>query len=206
MALVGLVDSFLTLNDADTNALITGDNGLSTTGVLEIGDKYFGTSEANISNFEGSLQTMSGNDKGQFSYQQPSQPAVAYTVNNLDFEIKQKLLGYKKDGLGWIKSDVKPTVGLVVVTRSLDKQHKIYYAFPKGNMTLTSLALKSDTPTSTTPITDALNFTSLSADSIGGRNVKTYIDGDATFTQDAMFKELFPDYKAASGATTPSNG
>lgn len=205
MAFVGLFDSFLTLNDNDTNALITGDNGLSSTGVLEVGDKYFGTSEANISNIEGALATLSGNDKGQFNYQNPSQPGVAYTVNNLDFEIKQKLLGYVKDGLGWIKADVKPNVGLVVVTRSLDKKHKIYFAFPKGNLTLTSLGLKSDTTTSTTPVVDALNFTSLACDSIKGKNIKTYIDGDEAFTEDAMFKELFPDYKATSGATAPSN-
>lgn len=202
MAFIGLYTSYMALVDPDTQEILTGTDGLSTSGVIEIDKTYFGTSEASISNLAGKVNAITGNNQIQGEYQDPAQPEVAYTVNNLDFEIKQKILGYKNTGLGWVQGDSLPHVGLVVVSQTLDRANKIYYAFPNGVMTLTKLDLKSDTESKANFVQDALTFDAQSADSIGGKTHKTYIDSATSFGTDAMFKELWTNYTAATTTTT----
>lgn len=202
MALVGLYDSYLALVDSDTQEILTGNNGLSDTGVLEIGHKYLGTNEASISNLQGKVESISGNDQIQGEYLDPAQPTVDYTVNNLDFAIKQQLLGYTQTGIGWEPSGTLPHVGLIIVSRTLDLKNKIYYAFPNGVLTLSKLDLKTNDGSKTNVVTDALSYTAQSADSIGGQTHKTYIDSADNFTLDAMFKELWSNYSASTTTTT----
>ena len=67
MAIVGLKMVTVALVD-DNQKLIKGAEGLSETGLVEIDDSMFGTKTANITNLEGSVTKVPGNNKVQDVY------------------------------------------------------------------------------------------------------------------------------------------
>ena len=92
MAIVGLKMVTLALVDAKTQQIIKGaDQGLSESGIVEVGSEMLGTKTANISNMEGQATKISGNNGVQDVLIAPGSPTVALDFNNLDFEVKQKL-------------------------------------------------------------------------------------------------------------------
>ncbi|MFT9411833.1 phage tail protein [Liquorilactobacillus hordei] len=195
MAIVGLKTTYVFLVDPDTHKLISGtDKGLSESGVLQIGKKFWGSSQANITNLEGSMQPVNGDNEVQEYYQNPSSPSVAWTVNNLDLDTQNKLLGYVKDGLGYVKADVKPHLGLVVVSETLDRANRIYYAFPEGVLSRTSQNIGTDTDTAQTREADQTTYNAMDSDLIGGKNFKLYSSAVNSFTEDAMFAEIADGY------------
>ncbi|MCW1021104.1 phage tail protein, partial [Streptococcus anginosus] len=99
MAIVGLKMVTLALVD-DNQKLIKGAEGLSESGIIEIDDKMWGSKTANITNLEGSVTKVPGNNKVQDVYTAPGAPQIAFDFNNLDFDVKQKIKGYKSDGKG----------------------------------------------------------------------------------------------------------
>ena len=96
MAIVGLKMVTVALVD-DNQKIIKGSEGLSETGLVEIDDSMFGTKTANITNLEGPVTKVSGNNKVQDVYTAPGAPQIAFDFNNLAFDLKQKLKGYKPD-------------------------------------------------------------------------------------------------------------
>lgn len=202
MAIVGLKTSFVALVDPVTHKLISGTNGLSANGVLEIDKTFWGSTTANITNLEGSMTAVNGNNEVQDYIQNPSTPAVAWTINNLDIVTQNKLLGYELDGVGYSKADVKPHVMLVVVSETLDRANKIYYAFPEGVLNKTSQNIATDTDTAETRETDDLTFSAMNSDQIGGKNFKLYSSATTSFTEDAMFKELLDGYTSTASTST----
>lgn len=206
MAIVGLKTSFIALIDPDTHKLISGTTGLSTNGVLEIGKKFWGSTTANITNLEGSMAAVNGNNEVQDYYQNPSSPQVAWTINNLDFDTQNKILGYEKNGVGYTKSNVKPHVMLVVVSETLDRSNRIYYAFAEGTLSKASQNIGTDTDTAQTREADETTFNAIDSDRIGGKPFKLYSSGEESFTEDAMFAELLDGYTASNTDTGATNG
>ena len=87
MAIVGLKIVTLALVDPKTQQVIKDAQGLSETGVIEVGADMLGTKTANISNMEGQATKISGNNAVQDVLIAPGSPTVALDFNNLDFEI-----------------------------------------------------------------------------------------------------------------------
>ena len=85
MAIVGLKMVTLALVDAKTQNLITGAQGLSETGVIEVGSDMLGTKTANISNMEGQATKIPGNNAVQDVLIGPGSPTVALDFNNTCF-------------------------------------------------------------------------------------------------------------------------
>ena len=73
MAIVGLKMVTLALVD-DNQKLIKGADGLSESGIIEIDDKMWGSKTANITNLEGSVTKVPGNNKVQDVYTAPGAP------------------------------------------------------------------------------------------------------------------------------------
>ena len=92
MAIVGLKMVTLALVD-ENQKLLKGAEGLSASGIIEVDDTMFGTKTANITNLEGSVTKVPGNNKVQDVYTAPGAPQVAFDFNNLAFDLKQKLKG-----------------------------------------------------------------------------------------------------------------
>lgn len=204
MAIVGLKMVRLALVDPKTQKLIKGNDGLSAEGVIEIDSKMLGTRTANISNLEGQATKVPGNNSVQDVMIAPGSPTVAFDFNNLDFDIKQKLLGFKPDGKGgYAKDDDKPHVAVLIESETLDRKNSVFFGFANGIMQESTQNIGTDTDTAQTRQNDNMTFSALSAISFNGEPFKKYFSGSSTFDKTNMYKEVFGGY-ALTGAGVSS--
>lgn len=200
MAIVGLKMVTLALVDPKTQQLIKGTNGLSESGIIEVGSDMLGTKTANISNMEGSATKISGNNAVQDVLIAPGSPTVALDFNNLDFEIKQKLLGYRSDSKGgYTLSGDKPHVAMLIESETLDRAHSVYFGFANGIMQENAQNVATDTDTAQTRNDDNMTYNALSAKAFNGEPLKKYYSGADGFQEANMLKEVFGGYTAGAG-------
>lgn len=200
MAIVGLKMVTLALVNPKTQQIITGEQGLSTNGILEVGSSMLGTKTANISNMEGQATKISGNNAVQDVLIAPGSPTVALDFNNLDFEVKQKLLGFKSDSKGgYVMQGDKPHVAMLIETETLDRANSVYFGFANGIMQENAQNIATDTDTAQTRNDDNMTYNALSAKAFGGEPLKKYYSGASGFQKDTMLKEVFSGYTATPG-------
>ena len=200
MAIVGLKMVTLALVDPKTQDLLKAEQGLSTNGILEVDSSMLGTKTANISNMEGQATKISGNNGVQDVLIAPGSPTVALDFNNLDFEVKQKLLGFKSDGKGgYVMQSDKPHVALLIETETLDRKKSIYFGFANGIMQENAQNIATDTDTAQTRNDDNMTYNALSAKAFGGEPLKKYYSGATSFDKATMLKEVFGGYTATPG-------
>lgn len=208
MAIVGLKMVRLALVDSKTQKLLKGNDGLSTDGVVEVNSSMLGTKTANISSLEGQATKISGNNAVQDVIIAPGSPTVAFDFNNLDFDLKQKLLGYKPDGKGgYLKNDDKPHVAVLIESETLDRKNSVFFGFANGIMQESTQNIGTDTDTAQTRQDDNMTFSALSANAFNGESIKKYFSGSPTFDKANMYKEVFGGYvlPAVAGTTTAGN-
>ena len=202
MAIVGLKMVTLALVDPKTQDLLKGEQGLSTDGILKVDSSMLGTKTANISNMEGQATKISGNNAVQDVLIAPGSPTVALDFNNLDFEVKQKLLGFKSDGKGgYVMQSDKPHVALLIETETLDRKKSIYFGFANGIMQENAQNIATDTDTAQTRNDDNMTYNALSAKAFGGEPLKKYYSGATSFDKATMLAEVFGGYKATPGSS-----
>ena len=200
MAIVGLKMVTLALVDAKTQNLITGAQGLSETGVIEVDSSMLGTKTANISNMEGQATKIPGNNAVQDVLIGPGSPTVALDFNNLDFEVKQKLLGFKSDGKGgYVMQGDKPHVAMLIESETLDRAKSVYFGFANGIMQENAQNIATDTDTAQTRNDDNMTYNALSAKAFKGEPLKKYYSGADGFQEADMLKEVFGGYTATPG-------
>lgn len=202
MAIVGLKMVKLALVDAKTQQLIKGEQGLSADGILAVDSSMLGTKTANISNMEGQATKINGNNSVQDVMIAPGSPTVALDFNNLDFEVKQKLLGFKPDGKGGytLRGD-KPHVALLVESETLDRVHSVYFGFGNGIMQETAQNVATDTDTAQTREDDNMTYNALSSTAFGGEPIKKFYSGASGFEEANMLKEVFGGYTQTTTQT-----
>ena len=200
MAIVGLKMVTLALVNPKTQQIITGEQGLSTNGILEVGSDMLGTKTANISNMEGQATKISGNNAVQDVLIAPGSPTVALDFNNLDFEVKQKLLGFKSDSKGgYVMKGDKPHVAMLIETETLDRKNSVYFGFANGIMQENAQNVATDTDTAQTRNDDNMTYNALSAKAFDGEPLKKYYSGASGFQEADMLKEVFGGYTATPG-------
>ena len=200
MAIVGLKMVTLALVNPKTQQIITGEEGLSTSGILEVDSSMLGTKTANISNMEGQASKIPGNNAVQDVLIAPGSPTVALDFNNLDFEVKQKLLGFKSDSKGgYVMKGDKPHVAMLIETETLDRKNSIYFGFANGIMQENAQNIGTDTDTAQTRNDDNMTYNALSAKAFGGEPLKKYYSGASGFQKDDMLKEVFGGYTSTPG-------
>ena len=200
MAIVGLKMVTLALVNPKTQQIITGEQGLSTNGILEVDSSMLGTKTANISNMEGQATKISGNNAVQDVLIAPGSPTVALDFNNLDFEIKQKVLGFVSDSKGgYVMKGDKPHVALLIETETLDRKNSVYFGFANGIMQENAQNIATDTDTAQTRNDDNMTYNALSAKAFGGEPLKKYFSGASGFQKTDMLKEVFGGYTATPG-------
>ena len=200
MAIVGLKMVTLALVDAKTQQIIKETNGLSESGIIEVGSDMLGTKTANISNMEGQATKISGNNAVQDVLIAPGSPTVALDFNNLDFEVKQKLLGFVSDSKGgYVMKGDKPHVAMLIETETLDRKNSIYFGFANGIMQENAQNIATDTDTAQTRNDDNMTYNALSAKAFGGEPLKKYFSGASGFKKDDMLKEVFSGYTPTPG-------
>ena len=200
MAIVGLKMVTLALVDPKTQQIIKDAQGLSANGILEVDSSMLGTKTANISNMEGQATKIPGNNAVQDVLIGPGSPTVALDFNNLDFEVKQKLLGFKSDGQGgYVMQGDKPHVALLIETETLDRKNSIYFGFANGIMQENAQNIATDTDTAQTRNDDNMTYNALSAKAFNGEPLKKYYSGATSFDKDTMLKEVFGGYTTTPG-------
>ena len=199
MAIVGLKMVTLALVNPKTQQIITGEQGLSTNGIVEVGAEMLGTKTANISNMEGQATKISGNNAVQDVLIAPGSPTVALDFNNLDFEIKQKLLGFKSDTKGgYVMQGDKPHVAMLIESETLDRAKSVYFGFANGIMQENAQNVATDTDTAQTRNDDNMTYNALSAKAFNGEPLKKYYSGAEGFQEANMLKEVFGGYTAGA--------
>ena len=202
MAIVGLKMVTLALVNPKTQQIITGEQGLSTDGILKDDSSMLGTKTANISNMEGQATKISGNNAVQDVLIAPGSPTVALDFNNLDFEIKQKVLGFVSDSKGgYVMKGDKPHVALLIETETLDRKNSIYFGFANGIMQENAQNIATDTDTAQTRNDDNMTYNALSAKAFGGEPLKKYYSGASSFDKTSMLKEVFSGYTGTQGSS-----
>ena len=200
MAIVGLKMVTLALVDPKTQQIIKDAQGLSANGILEVDSSMLGTKTANISNMEGQATKIPGNNAVQDVLIGPGSPTVALDFNNLDFEVKQKLLGFKSDGQGgYVMQGDKPHVALLIETETLDRKNSIYFGFANGIMQENAQNIATDTDTAQTRNDDNMTYNALSAKAFNGEPLKKYYSGATSFEKNNMLAEVFGGYTATPG-------
>ena len=200
MAIVGLKMVTLALVDPKTQQVIKDDQGLSETGVIEVDSSMLGTKTANISNMEGQATKIPGNNAVQDVLIGPGSPTVALDFNNLDFEIKQKLLGFKSDSKGgYVMQGDKPHVAMLIETETLDRKNSVYFGFANGIMQENAQNIATDTDTAQTRNDDNMTYNALSAKAFKGEPLKKYYSGADGFQEANMLKEVFGGYTSTPG-------
>lgn len=195
MAIVGLKMVRLALVDPKTQKLLKGADGLSTDGVIEVDSSMLGTRTANISSLEGQATKIPGNNEVQDVMIAPGSPTVAFDFNNLEFEIKQKLLGYIPDGKGgYTKGNDKPHVAVLIESETFDRKNSVFFGFANGIMQESTQNIGTDTDTAQTRQTDNMTFSALSANAFKGEPIKKYFTGAPSFDKVNMYKEVFGGY------------
>lgn len=197
MAVVGLKMVTVALVDPITQQLIAGVDGLSTSGIVEIDDTMLGSKTANISGIEGSATKVPGNNKTQDVMIAPGSPTVAFDFNNLDFDVKQKMLGFKSDGKGgYALTGAKPHVAVLIESETLDRKNSIFFGFANGIMQETAQNIGTDTDTAQTRNDDNMTYNALSAIGFKDEPMKKYFTGATQFDKVNMLKEVFGGYTA----------
>ena len=200
MAIVGLKMVTLALVDPKTQQIIKDDQGLSTNGILEVDSSMLGTKTANISNMEGQATKISGNNAVQDVLIAPGSPTVALDFNNLDFEVKQKLLGFKSDSKGgYVMQGDKPHVAMLIETETLDRANSVYFGFANGIMQENAQNIATDTDTAQTRNDDNMTYNALAAKNFNGEPLKKYYSGASGFEKTNMLKEVFGGYTGTPG-------
>ena len=200
MAIVGLKMVTLALVDPKTQQILKSAQGLSETGIVEVGAEMLGTKTANISNIEGQATKIPGNNAVQDVLIAPGSPTVALDFNNLDFEIKQKVLGFVSDSKGgYVMKGDKPHVALLIETETLDRKNSIYFGFANGIMQENAQNIATDTDTAQTRNDDNMTYNALSAKAFGGEPLKKYYSGADGFQEANMLKEVFGGYTPTPG-------
>lgn len=200
MAIVGLKMVTLALVD-DNQKLIKGAEGLSESGIIKIDDKMWGSKTANITNLEGSVTKVPGNNKVQDVYTAPGAPQIAFNFNNLDFDVKQKVKGYKSDGKGgYVYQGFKPHVAVLIESQTLDRKHSVFFGFGDGIFQETTQNVGTDTDTAQTRQDDNMTYNALTTQAFGDETHKIYYSGTSNFSKENMLKEVFGGYTAAAGS------
>lgn len=185
MVHLGIVDKYGKILKKDEGGFDT-DNGVY---AITVADQ--GTATANLTGIDsGNPSIVYGNDAPvDATYGQP-EPQIAFTFNNLPFDVKNKIQGNVPDGKGGVRySGKRPYVGVLLNTRSLENLD-VLFGFAKGIMVEGNVNVGTDTnnPTRTN---DAWTYIALGVDRWDQKAMKRGWEGDADYDYDEFYNDTF---------------
>ncbi|KAA8372363.1 phage tail protein [Leuconostoc carnosum] len=202
MATQGIVTSYFGIIDNKTGQLVKGTDGLSTDGLYEADGHEEATAEGatqiQIQGLDTAPTPQFSNNKSKRSTQSTPFPTAEFTMLDLSFAAKQKLLGKKLNAKGFFTkgSSDETHVAAIAVTRTLDKQHLIYYAFANGVLTEgnKTLATNTQTEADSNDVMTLTTFSPIVDEQFDGDAYTTASDLIPTFKFDDLLAETFPGY------------
>ena len=202
MATVGLYGIAFGLVDSTQKIITDATNGLGTDGIYKVGRADLGGKTANITGLSATPTKIYGFNQVQDMATPTSEPSVALDINDLNFQVKQKIKGFVSDGKGgYVDENLKAHVALLITTQTIDRQHFVYYGFGDGIMTETAANIQTDAAAEQR-VDDTLTYTALSTIAFNNQPYKIYSDLDSGFDKANMYKEVFGGYVLPAGTTT----
>ena len=207
MATVGLYGIAFGLVDSTQKIITDTTNGLGTDGIYEVGRADLGGKTANITGLSAVPVKIYGFNQVQDVTMPTSEPSVALDINDLNFQVKQKIKGFVSDGKGgYVDENLKAHVALLITAQTIDRLHFVYYGFGDGILTETAANIQTDN-NAEQRTDDTLTYTALSTIAFNNQPYKIYSDLDPNFDKANMYKEVFGGYvlpasSTGSGTTT----
>lgn len=197
MAIVGITGVTVALVDDNQKVIKEAEKGLSETGIYRVGIKDMGTKTANITGLSGTTTKVFGDNQMQDLAEGTASPAVAWSVNNLDFIVRNKLIGNMPDGKGgFVKEGDTPHSAMLIETKTVKDGKRVFFAFGNGTMSMPSQNIGTNTENQTRE-DDTLTFTALTTTAFKGQPYKIYYDDGTLFKEEEMMAEVFGGYVSA---------
>lgn len=208
MATQGIFTLYLGKLDPHTGQLLKGTEGLSDTGIYEADGHQDATAEGatqiQISNLGTAPTLQYANNKAKRTTNSRSYPTAEFTMLDLGFEVKQKILGkVQTASKGFVDGQEDAHIAAIAVTQTLDKQHYVYYAFANGTMTEGNKTLGTNT-NSEVDSNDVMTLTTQSPvidTQFDGKPYQVASDLIEGFSLDTLMAETFPGYAKADQGT-----
>lgn len=195
MAVVGLKMVTLALVNYNfgVRKVITGTEGLSEDGILQIDDTFLGSKTANITGLSKDVAKTYTNNSIKVYPQIHAEPQVTLEINNLSFEILSKLLGKLSDESGgYYQSFNLNKIAMLIELPTLDYRNSLYFGFGSGLFVQPTVAAETNTGNPNV-IDDALTYTAESVpDFENNLPYKTFYSGDPNFNEAKMMSAVFP--------------
>lgn len=185
-ALIGILDN-------SGNLITTSDNGIGNKGIFSIDAKSSkGTVGANITGMEGTLTAVYGsNQKVDTQYGVP-QPQVAFSANDVPYEVIERVLGHKKNDAGGYDAipGKKPDVAMIIVTNSINSGSEVYVAFYHGTFSRAEENIQTNNANENR-VVDSLTY-SASANTKNAAADSTFYKDSTDFDFTKMVQKVFP--------------
>ena len=202
MSVVGIDRVYLGVQDADGN-ILTDENTGFTTGMIEVTDEMLGTSSVNFQTSKNG-EELDGNNK-QLSFIK-AMPTASMDIdfNNLPFDVKNKVLGREKSGVGYVDSMTNQYC--IVITRSPlpDMKHYAYTCMGKAVATSKGANMQTSTSKKQSRVLDSISFEGLASPRTNDMPYIVACDEDSGFSQKALFDQLCPGQTLITDAVKAS--
>lgn len=201
MATQGIFTLYLGKLDQNTGQLLKGTEGLSESGIYEADGHQNATAEGatqiQISNLGTAPTLQYSNNKAKRATKTRSYPTAEFTMLDLGFEVKQKILGkVQTTSKGFVDGEKDAHIAAIAVTQTLDKQHYVYYAFANGTMIEGNKTMGTNT-NAETDSNDVMTLTTMNPiidGQFGGEPYQVGSDLIDGFSLDSLMTETFPGY------------
>ena len=200
MATIGLWGIYTGIRGNDGNVVCDSKKGLSDEGVYFVStDKNagnLGSKTANITGLAATPTKIDGNNQVVDVTNPPSSPSVAWTANEINYLVKQKILGRESNGKGgYVDTDDTVECPLIIVSQSTISRKKVFFCFGRGVFNEASHNVQTNTSTAETRDDDNLTYTALTYDKFGGKTYAVFYEDDPQFDEKAMIDMVFPGQK-----------
>lgn len=197
MATIGLYGIYTGIRGADGNVICDDKKGLSADGIYFVGtDKKegnLGSKTANITGLAATPTKIDGNNQVVDVSNPPSSPSVAWTANEINHVVKEKILGRVSNGKGgYFDADDTVECPLIIVSQATITRKKIYFCFGRGVFNEASHNVGTNTSTAETRDDDNLTYTALTYDKFNNKPYAIFYEDDENFDEKAMFDLVFP--------------
>lgn len=191
MSVVGIKRVYLGLLDENGQPVLDTENGLGTTGLIEITNEMLGTNSVNLQVTKQGEEIDGNNVEVDYVKGMPS-AQMDIVFNDLPWEIKNKVLGKVQQGTGWVDSMVNSYVCVITESESIDFKDKIYYCLPKAVATSKGQNMQTSTSKKVNRTTDELSFEGLTSPVANDMPLIQGSTLDSGFTVDKFFSQVFP--------------
>lgn len=202
MSVVGIDRVYLGVQDENGN-ILTDENTGFTTGMIEVTDEMLGTSSVNFQTSKNG-EELDGNNK-QLSFIK-SMPTASMDIdfNNLPFDVKNKVLGREKSGVGYV--DSMANTYAIVITRSPlpDMKHYAYTCMGRAVGTSKGANMQTNTSKKSNRVLDSISFEGLACERTNDMPYIVACDEDEGFSQKALFDQLCPGQTLITDTVKPS--